>query len=167
MLSHYLVLAVALFFISSTNAAAAKPRPELVPDPALSAEEVVRIQLGALARNDDPYPDAGIEITFRFASPGNREVTGPLPRFIALVKNPVYGPMLGHTSVEYGPSSTRDGRIVVPVVLTASNDKKAAYVFIVGRHDDGDCVGCWMTEGVFRIPMGSIEGGPGASGTSV
>ena len=56
----------------------------LVPDPALSPGDVVRIQLEALRRNDEQ--DRGIAVAFRFASPANRTNTGPLSRFIAMIK---------------------------------------------------------------------------------
>ena len=127
--------------------------PDLVPNPSLTASDVVRIQLGALANNDSPHPDAGIAITFRFASPDNKKVTGPLPRFIQLVKNPQYGPMINHKSVEYGAPTTEEGRKLIPVLLTGADGNKAAYVFIVGQQDTKECPGCWMTEGVFRIRL--------------
>ena len=55
-----------------------------LPQPALNLEpaEIVRIVINALANNDDPYPDAGIETTYNFASPSNKANTGPLERFI-------------------------------------------------------------------------------------
>lgn len=42
-----------------------KPSLELAP------QDVVRIVIGALSRNDEPHVDAGIETTFNFASPAN------------------------------------------------------------------------------------------------
>ena len=42
------------------------------------------MQLDAL-RNNGPYNE-GIERTFRFASPANRELTGPLERFAELLE---------------------------------------------------------------------------------
>ena len=59
-----------------------------VPKPELTPEQVVEIQVEALRKNDVPTPDAGIATTFRFASPGNRKVTGPLERFAPIVKAP-------------------------------------------------------------------------------
>ena len=56
------------------------------PSPDLSPEDVVRIQVEALQRNDEPSPDAGIEAAFRFASPSNRRATGPLGRFSEMVR---------------------------------------------------------------------------------
>jgi hypothetical protein len=135
--------------------------PDLVPRPSLEPAEVVRIQLEALAANDTPRQDAGIEITFRFASPGNKEQTGPLPRFIELVKNPVYSPMIGHKHAEYGNTYESVGRVMVPVLLTGSDDNRAAYVFVLRRQEVDGCRGCWMTESVLRVRLSGSD--PGAA----
>jgi hypothetical protein len=45
------------------------------PDPSLSAEDVVRIQMRALQTNG--AVDQGIRTTGRFASPGNKPIGGP------------------------------------------------------------------------------------------
>ena len=66
------------------------------PSPNLKANEIVMIQLNAMKQNDQT--NKGIEITFRFASPKNKIQTGPLSRFIMLVKNPAYSPLLNHLS---------------------------------------------------------------------
>ena len=60
------------------------------PEPALKPNDVGRLQLLAMQQNDDS--DFGIEVTFRFASPSNKIQTGPLKRFISLVRNPSYLP---------------------------------------------------------------------------
>lgn len=73
---------LALAFAGSARGA------ELAPDPALDPADAVRIQVQALAENG--ADDAGIALTFRFASPDNRRQTGPLERFVAMVKGPVY-----------------------------------------------------------------------------
>lgn len=134
--------------------------PDLIPNPGLTADEVVRIQLDALANNDSPRPDAGIEITFRFASPDNKKATGPLPQFIKLVKNPVYRPMLNHTDAEFGESVLSEGHTLLPVVLTAADGRKAGYVFILGQQDLASCQGCWMTESVMRIKFDGAHFAP-------
>ena len=64
------------------------------PKPALKPDEAVRIQLLAMKNND--ASDLGIKITFRFASPANKRVTAPLEKFIRLLKNPSYSPLLNH-----------------------------------------------------------------------
>ena len=43
--------------------------PQTEPDPSLSPQDVVSIQIEALRNNDTPYEDRGIEVTFNFASP--------------------------------------------------------------------------------------------------
>src|SRR5438309_2031919 len=70
------------------------PTTTMEPSPQLTPDQVVRVQMEAMKHNDRPAHDAGIAKTFKFASPQNREQTGPLDKFIAMVKNPVYAPML-------------------------------------------------------------------------
>ena len=40
-------------------------------------------------------------MTFNFASPANKRITGPLEHFKLLVRNLIYGPMIDHLSAEY------------------------------------------------------------------
>ena len=61
--------------------------PQTEPDPSLSPQDVVSIQIEALRNNDIPYADRGIEVTFNFTSPANKRVTGPLERFKEIVRN--------------------------------------------------------------------------------
>ena len=55
------------------------------PSPDLKPSDVVRIQLKAMQQNDPS--NLGIEATFRFASPSNKNFTDPLSRFIRLVNH--------------------------------------------------------------------------------
>ena len=68
--------------------------PQTEPDPSLPPQDVVSIQIEALQNNDIPYEDRGIEVTFNFASPANKRMTGPLERFKVMVRNPVHIPIL-------------------------------------------------------------------------
>ncbi len=70
--------------------------PQTAPDPSLRSEHSDR---GAAAQRH-PYEDRGIEVTFNFASPTNKRMTGPLERFKVMVRNSVYGPMINHRSAE-------------------------------------------------------------------
>ena len=131
----------------------------LFPNPNLSPAEVVRIQIGALARNDIPHENAGIEIAFRFASPQNKLVTGPLPRFIQLVSNPVYRPMLNHRQAKYGPLQIEGANATQPVVLTTKDGQRVGYLFRLSQQDSGTCDGCWMTDGVIRFHIHGDQDG--------
>jgi len=125
----------------------------LFPNPNLSPADVVRIQIRALERNDIPHENAGIEIAFRFASPRNKLVTGPLSRFIQLVSNPVYRAMLNHRQAKYGPLQIEGVNATQPVILIASDGQRVGYLFTLSRQDGGTCGGCWMTDGVIRFEV--------------
>ena len=133
----------------ATSAAAMIPKPVYTPD------KVVRIQLDALANNDTPYQDAGIEIAFRFASPANKRTTGPLNRFIQLVHNPVYNPMLDHQKAQFGDLVVEDAQAFLPVFLTASDGKRVGYMFILSKQEGGAYDQCWMTDAVLRFELNS------------
>ena len=118
----------------------------LVPQPGLSPGEVVRIQLEALRHNDEQ--DRGIEVAFRFASPANRENTGPLPRFIRMIKQGPYALMLGFRGASYGTVEVREDRARQRVTLTGPR-ARVSYWFYLSRQSKAPCAGCWMTDAVF------------------
>jgi hypothetical protein len=132
---------------NSADAAALNPKPEFTPD------KVVRIQLDALANNDTPHQDAGIETAFRFASPSNKQTTGPLNRFIRLVHNPIYKPMLDHQSARFGELVVEGTQAFLKVFLTSSNGERVGYMFILGKQEGGAYDQCWMTEAVMRFKV--------------
>lgn len=123
----------------------------LKPSPNLSPAEVVRIQIEVLGHNDVPYENAGIEIAFRFASPANKSVTGPLDRFIQLVSNPIYRPMLNHQEAQYGEIQVEGNQALQPVILTAKNGERVGYLFVLSKQEGGPYDACWMTDGVIRF----------------
>lgn len=121
------------------------------PNPKLSPEEVIKIQLEALQSNDIPTKDAGIAIAFRFASPSNQTVTGPLEKFIMLVKNPMYRPMLNHKKAEREKVELNGDEARQRVIITTANDERITYLFTLSKQKDGQFKDCWMTDGVERI----------------
>ena len=133
-----------------TNPASLVPKPEMVP------ENVVRIQLEALANKDDPHQNAGIEIAFRFASPSNQRAIGPLKRFIQLVNNPIYKPMLDHQTARFGDSVKEEEKVMLPVYLTTSDGKLVGYLFILSKQKGGPYDRCWMTDAVLRFEALSV-----------
>lgn len=126
------------------------------PSPDLSPEEVVRIQVEALQRNDEPTPDAGIEAAFRFASPSNRQATGPLARFSRMIRGG-YSDMLGFVRAEYGAIRVDGRQAVQPVTLVQADGRRVTYVFGLSRQQGGPYDGCWMTDGVAEQPA-SVNG---------
>lgn len=117
-----------------------------LPRPELSAEDVVRIQLAGLR---DARPDGlGILQCFVFASPGNRQVTGPLERFGQMVRQAPYDSLARTQAVLIGRSHIdRDvARILVTVVDETAQVR--AFTFILAKQKSAPMTGCWMTDAV-------------------
>ncbi|UCF99107.1 MAG: DUF4864 domain-containing protein [Spirochaetaceae bacterium] len=117
------------------------------PSAELAPQEVVRIQMEALKYNDEK--NRGIEIVYRFASPSNKVNTGPLPRFISMIKGKAYRPMLNYNTVEYGQVQVMDDLAAQRVAITTEEGFMIVYIFVLSKQQDEDCSGCWMTDAVF------------------
>ncbi|MDQ6663718.1 MAG: DUF4864 domain-containing protein [Acidobacteriota bacterium] len=122
------------------------------PSPKLTPAQVIKIQLSAFQRNDTPTLDSGIRKAFAFASPGNRAVTGPIDKFVLLVKNPLYRPLLNHRSAEFSPIQITGDHAEQRVRLIDAHGVPAVFVFALGKQKEDPYKDCWMIEGVARIP---------------
>ena len=118
----------------------------LVPDPALSPAQVIRIQLEALRHNDER--DRGIAVAFRFASPANRANTGPLSRFVAMIESGPYALMLSFRDATYGPVETVANQARQRVTLTGTR-ASMTYWFYLSRQSEAPYEDCWMTDAVY------------------
>lgn len=129
-----------------------EPPPPLptAPNPSLTPEMVVRVQLEALRGNDEG--DSGIATCFRFSSPANRELTGPLDRFAQMLKEGIYRVMLNHASAEFGPPRVRENSAEQPVLLTDPSGDRWLFLFRLSRQEGGEYDGCWMTDSVMFVP---------------
>ena len=116
------------------------------PEPKLKPNDVVRLQLLAMQQNDDS--DFGIEVTFRFASPANKKQTGPLKRFIRLVRNPSYRPLLNHINATFLELTVEEVFAVQDVIITTSNGERIGYRFRLSIQKGPLYPGCWMTDSV-------------------
>ena len=154
--SGYIFVLAVLFVGCATTPDGLAPIRNSEPSPDLTPREVVQIQLRAFGNNN--AEDEGIEIGFRFASPGNRRRTGPLPRFTAMLKGPAYGVMLEHDRAEYAAVVVREEQAVQRVRLIRG-DTVAVYDFYLRRQNETDCQGCRMTEAVYLSGAGTIREG--------
>lgn len=140
--------------IADGNSLALVDGPESVrdpaPEPGLGPDAVVGIMLHALQHNDDPVIDHGITVTFAFTSPENRDVTGPLERFRALVKSSAYRAMIGHTKADRGPVMVAAEHARERVAITGPHGERVTYLFLLSRQETGAYKGCWMADGVLR-----------------
>lgn len=114
---------------------------ELEPDPALSPERVVEIQLEALQRNDEPREDAGIERTWAFAHPANKSVTGPLERFAAMIKSPAYRMLVDHREHSIRRVAVTDEMASFIVTVVPESGLAVFYQWRLEKASSG----AWMT----------------------
>jgi len=128
--------------------ATTRPTPR-EPDPALAPEQVIRAVLDALKHNDEH--DDGIRTTFKFASPANQAVTGPVERFIPMVKSPAYRALVNHKGAKVGKVERKDDQAAALVLVIDSNGDGAYYVWHLSRQKDGAHKDCWMTDGVAPV----------------
>ena len=150
-----LVLVTALFVVLAAPVGASH-LPQTEPDPSLSPQDVVSIQIEALQNNDIPYEDRGIEVTFNFASPANQRMTGPLERFKEMVRNPVYGPMINHRDAKYENLVVEGEFARIDVVLISKEGEYLGYRFILSRQHGNEYEGSWMTDAVIPFNVVSL-----------
>jgi hypothetical protein len=146
------------FLYATAPSAPMEARPDSLPAPSpdWSPEDVVRLQVDALGRNDMPHDDAGIEAAFRFASPANKRATGPLERFRLLFETEAYGPMLDHDGARYSAVQQTATQARMGVMLSTESGS-VGYVFRLSKQTQTPYQDCWMTDGVRRVPVSSIS----------
>ena len=112
------------------------------------------IQLNSLKNNNNPYKDAVIEQTRELAHPINKTFTGPLERFIRLVKNPSYNPLLNHLDADFLDLKINEKIAVQDVIITSSKGKRIGFRFRLSLQQSPDYRNCWMTDAVmlFKVP---------------
>jgi hypothetical protein len=140
--------------VAPVPTAATQPSPQLTP------EQVVRLVTEAMGHNDTPAADAGIATAFAFASPGNRHATGPLARFVPMVKHPTYAPLLDYATIEYTPIRVVGDYAEQLVTVTDKQGNTAAFLWILSRQVDGEYEDCWMTDGVTRLGIEPVPPDP-------
>ena len=128
-----------------------KPNIEIEP------KKVVKIQLSALMKNDNPYKDRGIIQTWEFAHPNNQKITGPLEKFKNMIKTDTYSMLINHSNheiLEVYMSSK-----IATFEVTVLDDEKKYYKFkwqVEKYNREGQLKDCWLTTAVSQpIPLGS------------
>ena len=143
------VIIISIFLNFTVLADIVKPTPDIKP------EEVITIQLKALKENNSPYKDAGINQTWEFAHPQNRQYTGPLSNFTLMMKSDSYSLLLNHINHNIFFVFKDDNTANYFVELTDKTGDKFGFtwtvkkVLIKGKFKD-----CWMTTGVSQpLPL--------------
>ncbi len=138
-----------------------------LPNKDLSPPEVIRLQLAALAHNKVLGNDRGIEITWRFASPANKAMTGPLPQFQSMVKSG-YGAMLDHQRSKLGEMEISALQAQQLVLLQAADGSFHAYLWVLGLQEEGPLRGCWLTDAVIEVdPRADVPKAPASAPSTI
>ena len=142
-----------IFFIitSTSNAELLKPNSNIKPS------EVVKIQLLGLQNNNEIFNDSGIEQTWNFAHPMNKQATGPLDRFKEMLKSNNYQMMINHISHTITQVRRGDDWVQFEVIIL---DKEKIYHKVNWQVEkfieDGPLKDCWLTTMVSSPePLGS------------
>ena len=118
-----------ILFFSSLNADSITPNEKLLP------YDVVKIQLEALKNNNKN--DDGIKVTWLFAHPDNKKVTGPYDRFRIMIYGQQYRQLLNHESHK------------INLIMNTPN-KHMFKIKILTKEEN--CIDCWFTSAV-SIPI--------------
>ena len=132
-----------LLFLKSSLADIIKPSIEIEP------EQVIKIQLSALMKNDNPYKDRGIIQTWEFAHPNNQKITGPLERFKNMIKTESYSMLLNHSNHEILEVYMSNKVSTFEVTVLDNEKKYFKFKWQVEKYDrEGELKDCWLTTAV-------------------
>ena len=142
-----------IFFItiSTSNAELLKPNSNIKPS------EVVKIQLLGLQNNNKLFNDSGIEQTWNFAHPMNKQATGPLDRFKEMLKSNNYQMMINHISHTITQVRRGDDWVQFEVIILDKEKIYHKFNWQVEKFiEDGPLKDCWLTTMVSSPePLGS------------
>ena len=140
-----------LFSFQESSAELLKPNNELKPF------DVVKIQLGALKNNNKPYKNAGIEQTWEFAHPSNKNFTGPLSRFIKLLNDEGYNILLNHIEHKVVEVYKSEKKFIYEVTILDGEKNFFKYNWQIEKFlNEGSLNNCWLTTSVsLPVSLGS------------
>ena len=138
-----IIILLLSLFLNSSLAEIIKPSKEIDPG------QVIKIQLTALMKNDNPYKDRGIIQTWEFAHPNNQKITGPLEKFKNMIKTDSYSMLINHSNHEI-LEVYMSSEIATFEVTVLDNEKKYyKFKWQVEKYDrEGQLKDCWLTTAV-------------------
>ena len=149
-----IIFSTFLIFLTSVSISKAdllKPNSDIKPD------RVIEIQLSGLQNNDLIYKDSGIEQTWNFAHPMNKQATGPLDRFKEMLKSNNYQMMINHISHTITQVTRGDDWVQFEVIILDKEKIYHKFNWQVEKFiEDGPLKDCWLTTMVSSPePLGS------------
>ena len=115
----------------------------------MSAKQIVTIQLRELKKND--INDSGIQAAYFFASPQNKQSTGPFEKFKNMVKNNIYKHLINHKMYRIISEKFENNKYYFEVLLLSRYDNKYhKYLFILTRKNMYDSYSNLYLRNYFR-----------------
>ena len=151
-----LIYVIVIFFLAVMFIVTAKA--DLVkPNNGIKPYQVVKIQLTGLMNNDIPNKNSGIEQTWEFAHPSNKKYTGPLSKFVNLLKSESYNMLLNHLESEIIEVFKTNNKYGFEVIILANDKNYYKFQWIVEKYyNDGPLKDCWLTTSVSSpVSLGS------------
>jgi len=144
-------LLIFIFNLQISSAEIIKPNNNIEPF------QVVKIQLKSLQKNDSPSVDNGIEQTWEFAHPSNKEITGPLDRFKIMLKGKSYKILLDHLDHEVIQENLTNSVALFEVRILGEDKSYYKFKWQVEKYiNEGPLKDCWLTTMVSSpMPLGS------------
>ena len=118
----------------------------VIPNEKLSPYDVVKIQLDALKKNNKE--DDGIKLTWLFAHPDNKKITGPYERFRIMIYGQQYRHLINHSSHKINLITNSPNTYVYRIEILSEDKKLFFYEWHVQKATNGDCNKCWFTSAV-------------------
>ena len=140
-----------MFILTTAKADIIKPNSEIEPN------QVVKIQLDGLMKNDEPNLNNGIKQTWEFAHPSNKKYTGPLSKFITLLKGQNYKMLINHLDNEIIEIFKTSNKYGFEVTILSNDKNYYKFQWIVEKYyEEGPLKDCWLTISVSNpISLGS------------
>ena len=134
------IVTIIFFNISYSNADLKSPNNLILP------AEVIKIQLVGLMDNDKDFKDSGIEQTWNFAHPNNKQNTGPLPKFKMMIKGNSYKMLIDHLSHTITQLGAGDNWVQFEVIILDKDKIYHKFNWQVEKYTlDGPLKDCWLT----------------------
>ena len=138
-LKKYFIFIVILNFTNFLYADIIKPDQKLTP------YDVIKIQLNALKKNNQPNKNSGIEQTWEFAHPENKKITGPYERFQKMLLGDQYNVLLNHESHKIKLIMNSKDKYIYNVELISIDKKMYLYEWHLEKITIENCNSCWFT----------------------
>ena len=116
------------------------------PNVKLSPYDVVKIQLNALKNNNKN--DDGIKLTWLFAHPDNKKITGPYERFRIMIYGQQYQQLLNHNSHKINLIMNTPNKHMFKIEILTKDKQLLFYEWHVQKASEENCNNCWFTSSV-------------------